>query len=303
MKLAMVFSSGGPMGASHLGVLKRLKEEGIKPDVLAGSSAGSIISGLYASGMEIDAMIDTVLEKNFPKLFSDYSLFGQESAGFGAIRGNNFLNFLRDKSANMKFKDAKIPIAFNAVDSFTGKQVTLRNGNIAEAMRASSSIPIMFRPFKMNERYLIDGSVADPMPVHLAKKLGADFTIGISFTRGHTEKADTKSDYTFEDLKHITLKKLDNTVLKSLKFLLELPFMGKILNFFHLDDRTIKHYVNMHNSGIENKSKKLADAFIETDLSNADAHNIESLIQKGYEDSGGVVDEIHRKIEAHKMAV
>ena len=102
MRLGFVLSSGGPMGIAHLGVLKRLEEEGIKPDVIAGSSAGAIVGGLYASGVSLNEIIDISLGNTISEIFSDYTILGMNRNGFGPIKGEKLLRMLQEKTNSKK---------------------------------------------------------------------------------------------------------------------------------------------------------------------------------------------------------
>ena len=127
-----------------------------------------------------------------------------------------------------KFSDLKVPVAFNAVNSETSKGIILKKGGIAEAMRASSSIPLLFKPFLFNGKFLIDGAVSNPLPSKIAKNLGADKVIGITFERKTVPLANMKGDFSFKELKHLTLSKLDNGIFKYFKRATKTTFLQHI---------------------------------------------------------------------------
>ena len=300
MRLGFVLSSGGPAGVAHLGVLKRLEEEGIKPDVLAGSSAGSIIGGLYAAGVSVDEMIDISLGNTIPKMFSDYSILGMNKNGFGAIKGEKLLNILRDKTGNKQFRDLKIPVGFNAVNAHTSKEILLKKGGIAEAMRASSSIPVLFKPFLFNGKYLIDGAVSNPLPSKIAKKLGADKVIGITFKRNASERANMKGNFSLKELKELALTKLDNGVFGFVKNVVKLPFFDKLMAYFNYDENMIKHYFKMHNEAIDEKGAKDTDILIQPDLAALSGGKIEDIIKAGYKHTDDSIDNIGKQVETFR---
>lgn len=297
MRLGFVLSSGGPAGVAHLGVLKRLEEGGIKPDVLAGSSAGSIIGGLYASGISVDEMIDLSLGKTITQMFSDYSILGMRKNGFGAIKGEKLLNILREKTGNKQFKDLKIPTGFNAVNAHTSKEVLLKKGGVAEAMRASSSIPILFKPYLFNGKYLIDGAVSNPLPSKIAKNLGADKVIGITFKRNPSKRANMKGDFSLKELKNLALTKLDSGVLNFVKNVVNFPFFDKLMNFLAYDKDMIKHYFKMHNEAIDEKGAKHSDILIQPDLGTLSGGNLEDIIKAGYKHTDDNINNITKQIE------
>lgn len=300
MHLGIVLSSGGPLGISHLGALKRLEEEKIKPDIISGSSAGSIVGGLYATDMSLNEMIDLALGTDISHMFSDYTIFGMYSNGFGAIKGNNMLKILREKTANKNFNDLKIPFAANAVNFLTSKEIILKKGNIAEAMRASSSIPMLFKPYYLNGKYLIDGSVSNPLPVNAAKKLGADHTIGISFKRRISKISKNKDPmYTF---KQILLSRFSGPLFQKFRYFLESKLFDKILRYFALDRKMIYHFHKMHDASVTNIGAKQSDFLINTDLSDT-MYSKEEIIRKAYEATDKIIDDINISIENKKRAL
>ena len=297
MRLGFVLSSGGPMGIAHLGVLKRLEEEGIKPDVIAGSSAGAIVGGLYASGVSLNEIIDISLGNTISEIFSDYTILGMNRNGFGPIKGEKLLRMLQEKTNSKKFSDLKVPVAFNAVNSETSKGIILKKGGIAEAMRASSSIPLLFKPFLFNGKFLIDGAVSNPLPSKIAKNLGADKVIGITFERKKVPLANMKGDFSFKELKHLTLSKLDNGIFKYFKRILEFPYFDKVISLLDIDKKMIRHYFKMHNEGILERGKKDTDILISPNLNKVAGGNPEDIIKEGYNHTDKNIKEIAKKVE------
>jgi NTE family protein len=298
----MVLSSGGPLGISHLGVLKKLEEEKIKPDIITGSSAGAIAGGLYASGTSIDEMIDLALSNELSKMFSDYTILGIYSNGFGAIRGSNMLNLLREKTKNKLFYDLKIPFAANAVNFFTSKEIMLKKGNIAEALRASASIPMLFKPYYLNGKYLIDGSVSNPLPVNLARKLGADYTLGITFSSNSMSKVDPSTMNFVDQIKALAISKLDDSVFGKLKRIMNIPMVNKIMNLFSIDKKMLYHFFKMHNAGLKvNKSRNMkSDILIDTQITNKNISK-EELIKTGYNQAAKMIEDVKIAIENAKI--
>lgn len=158
-KLGIALSGGSARGFAHVGALKAIEEAGLKPDVLAGVSAGSIVAVLYASGVSPD---------NILKLFSDQSL--KSLIGFNLKSGGIF-NIDKMKQLIMKaiapcktFADLKIPVYIGVTNLDTGKWEVMNEGTIADRMVASCSIPILFKPVNINGSNYVDGGVLRNLP-------------------------------------------------------------------------------------------------------------------------------------------
>lgn len=204
-KIGLVLAGGGAKGAAHVGVLKVLEEMRIPIDYVAGTSMGSIIGGLYASGMKPDDIereikqIDWVdvfqdepdrEDRSFRRKADDYVYVFQAKPGFkkGAIKlplayvhGQKFdlqLNRLTMGVNQIKDFD-QLPIPYRAVatDLETGKEVVLKSGNLARSLRASMAVPGAFDPVTIDDRMLVDGGLANNVPVSVARAMGADIII------------------------------------------------------------------------------------------------------------------------------
>lgn len=212
-KVGVVLSGGGAKGFAHLGVLKVLEEVGIPIDYIAGTSMGAIVGGLYSLGYDVD-MIDSLIQKqDWNHLMSDdvyrihtpafqrnirnryvvslpYELpFGDKSGGVtlpqGVYSGQNiynlFLNSTLGYHKNISFDDLPIPFGCISADVRTGEEIVMREGNLAEAIRASMAIPGLFTPVEKDSMLLIDGGVINNYPVDLVRSMGADIVIGVTF--------------------------------------------------------------------------------------------------------------------------
>jgi len=205
-KIGLVLSGGGAKGLAHIGVLKVLEEAGIHPDYITGTSMGSIIGGLYASGYsanELDSIVTHIdwsvilsdqipLRDVVPEEKSDYNRFQLEfditKKGFvlppGMVRGQRISEMLSGLTwhvSNRKsFDDLPIPFRCVAVDLVEGKPYVFEGGDIAEAMRASMAIPSVFTPVEKDSMYLVDGGVLNNFPVKICKEMGADIIIGVN---------------------------------------------------------------------------------------------------------------------------
>lgn len=175
-KIGLVLSSGGARGTAYVGVLKVLEENGIIPDVITGSSIGAEIGGAYAAGVPIERIESYWRSTSWAKvaktLFPTVPWSGWSS-------GREVSRFLRDLFGDRRIEDLPIPYAAVATDLKTGKAFPIRSGPIARAIRASLSVPGLFVPVWIDDRLFIDGGVSDPIPVDVARSLGADVVIAV----------------------------------------------------------------------------------------------------------------------------
>ncbi len=221
-KIGLVLSGGGAKGLAHIGVLKVLEDAGIRPDYITGTSMGSIIGGLYASGYsayELDSIVNAIdwtvvlsdqipLSDVVPEEKSDYNRFQLSfditKKGLqlppGMVRGQRISELLSDLTWHVSschsFDDLPIPFRCVAVDLVDGKPYIFKEGDLSEAMRASMAIPSVFTPVEKDSMYLVDGGVMDNFPVKLCRDMGADIIIGVNVGTSDKPKID--------DLKSIT---------------------------------------------------------------------------------------------------
>jgi NTE family protein len=172
-KIGLALGSGGARGLAHIGVLKVLERENIPISMIAGSSIGSLVAAFYASGQNIDTMV-RVSQKFKRKYFIDFTI-----PKLGFIAGNRIKEFIRVFTYQKRIEDLNLPLAIIATDLHTGEKVIFRTGDVAEAVRASISIPGIFIPETYQGRLLVDGGVSDRVPVSVVKEMGADLVIAV----------------------------------------------------------------------------------------------------------------------------
>ncbi|MCK5440113.1 MAG: patatin-like phospholipase family protein, partial [Gemmatimonadetes bacterium] len=206
-KIGLTLSGGGAKGFAHLGVLKVLEEYRVPIDYITGTSMGSIMAGLYASGMTPEEIQVKMGDVDWISLFRDqppreeldyrrkeeetrYSWnveFGVKKSGIalrgGVLAGQKIGLLLRENtlhaSAIDDFGDLPIPFKAIAADLETGQSYVLERGDLARAMRASMSIPVFFTPIEIDGRLLVDGGITENMPVDLTRSMGSDVVIGV----------------------------------------------------------------------------------------------------------------------------
>jgi NTE family protein len=188
VRVGLALGSGAALGHATIGVLKVFKREGIPIDVIAGTSMGSVIAGCYAAGYEpeeIESMARRIDKAwVYENLFWDLTV---PRSGFFA--GETLLRFLRSYFGSREFADLDIPFACVAADIETGEEVVLKSGRVAEAVRASSGLPIIFSPLLHNGRYLVDGGLVNPVPTRVLTDLGADILIAVNLTAPAGERS------------------------------------------------------------------------------------------------------------------
>lgn len=177
-KVGLALGSGGVRGLAHLGVIKVLVQNHIPIDYIAGSSIGALIGGLYAVYQDpdkIENLISQFSYRDFLKIFADVDFRMR-----GLVKGEKALQFLKTLIGDYKIEELSLPFRAVATDINTGEPVIFDQGSLIEAIRASGSVPFVFRPLFHKGRYLVDGGIALPVPVSVVKDLGSEFTIAVS---------------------------------------------------------------------------------------------------------------------------
>jgi NTE family protein len=176
LKIGLALGGGAAKGFAHIGVIKMLEASGIHPDVVAGTSAGSVVGALYASGMDAFQLQETAFGLDETKI-RDVRLFSG-----GLVQGRALQDYVNQLLHHQSIEQLKIPFAAIATQLETGQRTVFVRGNTGQAVRASSSIPGVFEPVAINGKHYIDGGVVSPIPVDAARQLGADFVIAVDIS-------------------------------------------------------------------------------------------------------------------------
>jgi len=176
-KIGLALGAGAAKGFAHIGVLKALEESGVRVDMIAGSSMGAIIGGSYAAGLSPDTLLEIALNSNWIDVLH---LLDPVFPTRGFIDGQKIKAFLEDLYGNKKIEDLPIPFAATTVDILKGDLYVINQGSLANAARASSSIPILFNPMSFGDRILVDGGMIDPVPIDVVRSMGADYIIAVN---------------------------------------------------------------------------------------------------------------------------
>lgn len=177
-KIGLALGSGAAMGIAHIGVIKELEKNNIAIDYIAGSSIGSIIGGLYALTKDIKVVEELAYSKGYKDIFNALSDPSLKSSLFN---GEKVLDILDKYISHISLiQDTKIPFAAVATSITDGSTIVFKEGNLREAIRASISIPLVFKPVKYKNHILVDGGSTDPVPIDIVKEMGAQKTIGVN---------------------------------------------------------------------------------------------------------------------------
>ena len=172
-RIGLALGSGGARGFAHIGVLQVLEEAQVPVDVIAGSSMGSLIGAIYATGAPVRRIEQLACHLPISQ-WVDVAI-----PRMGVIAGGRFHRLIRLLTKEMNFADTTLPLAIVATDLEKGERVTFTEGPIHEAVRASVAIPGVFTPYRVNGRMLVDGGVIERVPIQAARDLGADFVIAV----------------------------------------------------------------------------------------------------------------------------
>lgn len=176
LRIGLALGGGAAKGFAHIGVIKALEAQGIVPDIVAGTSAGSVVGALYASGLSGFELQKLAMELDESQV-SDWSLPDR-----GVFKGEALQNFVNRAVGNRPLE--KLPRSFAAVaaDLRSGELVAFRAGNTGMAVRASSSVPGVFQPVTINGREYVDGGAVSPVPVRTTRSMGASFVIAVDIS-------------------------------------------------------------------------------------------------------------------------
>ena len=172
-KVALVLSSGGPRGFAYIGAIEELESRGYEITSVAGTSIGSLIGGIYAAG-KLQEVKQWLFDLDAWKVFTLMDL----SISFSHIvKGDKVIEALKGIVPDIDIENLKIPYKAIATDFYTGEEVIFDKGNLWQAIRASISIPSLFRPVQMGGRTLIDGGIANVIPLNRVKRTEGDILV------------------------------------------------------------------------------------------------------------------------------
>ncbi len=175
-RIGLALGGGAARGFAHIGVIQVLEEAGIRPELVVGTSAGSLVAALYAcgkSGAELGRLALTMDESTI----TDWAFPGR-----GLIRGEALARYVRDNTGGKTIEQMAMPLGIVATDLDSGAPILFQRGDTGVAVRASSAVPAVFQPVKIGTREYVDGGLVSPVPVRFARQMGADLVIAVDIS-------------------------------------------------------------------------------------------------------------------------
>jgi len=177
-RLGLALGGGAARGFAHVGVIQVLEQNGIRPDLVVGTSAGSMVAAMYASGKTAAELEATALSMEEATL-TDWSL---PIMGRGMLRGEALTRYVRQAVGGKLLENMTIPLGVLATDLASGQGVLFRRGDAAQAVRASSAVPGVFAPVNITGRDYVDGGLVAPVPVRYARDMGAEVVLAVDIS-------------------------------------------------------------------------------------------------------------------------
>lgn len=178
-KIGLALSGGAARGFAHIGVIKVLQEHEIDVDLVTGTSVGAIVGALLAGGYDWKEILEVADSLSWPELVAP------TFSGMGLVGAKKLQNLIAELLGDVTFEELKIPFRAVAVDISKGTEVVFSTGSVARAVRASAAVPGIFEPLIDGDQALVDGGVANNLPVALARDMGADAVIAVDLNAHH----------------------------------------------------------------------------------------------------------------------
>jgi len=213
-RLALVLGGGAARGFAHVGVIQVLEEAGIKPDMVVGTSAGSLVAAIYASGKG-GGQLQQIATDMEEAALTDWTLplFGR-----GVLRGDALARYVNQQVGGRLMENLPMPLGIVATDLRSGEGILFRRGDTGSAVRASSAVPSVFQPVRIGNREFVDGGLVAPVPVRYARSMGAEMVIAVDISN---EPSSNLADGPLQVL------------------LQTFAIMGKSINFYELRDADV----------------------------------------------------------------
>lgn len=177
-RIGLALGGGAARGFAHVGVIQVLEEAGIRPNLVAGTSAGSVVAALYASG-KTGPQLQQIAETMEEATIADWTL---QIFTRGALRGEALAKYVNTQVGQKPIEAMAIPLGIVATDLNSGNEVVFQRGDTGTAVRASSAVPAVFQPVKVGTREYVDGGLVSPVPVRAARKMGAELVIAVDIS-------------------------------------------------------------------------------------------------------------------------
>lgn len=175
-RIGLALGGGAARGFAHIGVIQALEDSGIRPDLVVGTSAGSLVAALYASGLHSPELI------RLADAMDEASITDWAFPGRGLIRGEALAKFVREHTGGRNIEQMALPLGIVATDLDSGAPILFQRGDAGLAVRASSAVPAVFQPVKIGTREYVDGGLVSPVPVRFARQMGAEVVIAVDIS-------------------------------------------------------------------------------------------------------------------------
>ena len=175
-RIGLALGGGAARGFAHIGVIQVLEEAGIRPDLVVGTSAGSLLAAMYASGKTGQEMAQLA------QAMDEGAITDWAFPSRGLIRGEALARYVREQTGGRTIEQMKLPLGIVATDLDSGAPILFQRGDIGAAVRASSAVPAVFQPVKIGLREYVDGGLVSPVPVRFARQMGAEMVIAVDIS-------------------------------------------------------------------------------------------------------------------------
>lgn len=175
-RIGLALGGGAARGFAHIGVIQVLEEQGIRPDLVVGTSAGSLVAALWAAGRS-GAELGTLAESMDESALTDWMYPGR-----GLLRGEGLARYVREHTDGRQIETMKLPLGIVATDLASGEAILFQRGDPGVAVRASSAVPAVFQPVRIGAREYVDGGLVAPVPVQFARQMGAELVIAVDIS-------------------------------------------------------------------------------------------------------------------------
>lgn len=208
-KLGLALGGGAARGFAHVGVIQVLEENGYTPQLVAGTSAGSLVASLYAAGSN-GAALERLAKDMDEAAITDWTFPLR-----GVIKGEALANYVRQQTAGKLIEQMTLPLGIVATDLASGEAVLFRRGDTGAAVRASSAVPSVFQPVKIGSKEYVDGGLASPVPVRFAREMGAEVVLAVDISTPPTGSAPQEAFGMLMQTFSIMSRSINNWELKS----------------------------------------------------------------------------------------
>ena len=199
-RAALVLAGGGARGVAHIGAIEELESQGFEVHAVAGTSMGALVGGMYASG-HLEAFKEWMYTLDKYKVFSlvDFALSTE-----GLVKGNRVIGAMKELVPDVKIEQMPLPFAAVAADLLTGREVVLERGGLYDAIRASISIPSVFRPVRRGNMVLVDGGTVNPLPLNRVRREPGDVLVAVDVSAPFSEEMAVRNKASLNYYKVIT---------------------------------------------------------------------------------------------------